>query len=934
MKKLYIFSILLSILLIQAQANTRRSNIVANDPQAALTAPYYIPATRLIDQTHVEFRVSNPNGAGTVTEIYRSESEDSGYVLVGTYSGSEFLVEEDSLKPRTLFHYKFRAVSNSEVSPYSEVLKALTYSVFYLPTITATAVTQNDIEFEIVDNSYNDMVYHLYRVASPNNIEIEQWPSIDSGAVHASADGSLPAGKQFTYILTAEVYAEGYPEIFAAEVTVQLPLAAPVMETSTPEVNECGSLALLEFYDENYNNNDVQVEVYRADGVNGPFELVATVPRNWYSHTDSVAPRSTHYYKVRAVYDSLASDFSATVKRVSTSNWYKPVFTGEYDGNKVALTLTDRSFADEHYSIVRITYGDDDPNFTVLHEYPMSDSGRTEIFIDSTVQVNKSYMYFLSAKTEYYCESNPWYEDIGEVEILTGQLQAVQIYEGPPNEFACGAKTVLEFEELFDTDAVTEIFRSDSLDGAYEYVGAASPGQYSYIDNVQPRRTYYYKARARKGSLLSDFSNIVSRTSASNWYNPSVTTSWSGSTLSINFTDNSYADAHYTIRRSADFEDDKYVAFEYVMSDSGRTVTFTETDLVAGKKYFYDMFATTTVYCDGYPHDDGVGSFEVTAPITNYVVSGFTLVDPATDQDLGPLTHMMVVDGSKMPNIRANTDSATVSVMFFLNNKRHADNGGPIFTYFSEKNGDYKPGAMTAGRYLLTATASSERNGGGVNGPTLQIEFFVVRPDLEYKVNSFTLVDPATDQDLGPLENGAVIDVSQLANIRANVTAETKSVMFFLNNKRRADNGAPIFTYFPEKNGDYQPGLSTAGHYILKATPSSEYNGGGTVGETVTIEFDVVAGFQQSSARLESVSLFPNPVNRQSQLQINATPGAVVKIQLFDPYGQTISPEISGTLDENGVAVEDIGKLNLKKGTYILVVVIDGNRVTKRFVVE
>lgn len=47
-----------------------------------------------------------------------------------------------------------------------------------------------------------------------------------------------------------------------------------------------------------------------------------------------------------------------------------------------------------------------------------------------------------------------------------------------------------------------------------------------------------------------------------------------------------------------------------------------------------------------------------------------------------------------------------------------------------------------------------------------------------------------------------------------------------------------------------------------------------------------------------------------------------------------ISPEISGALDENGVVVEEIGKLNLKKETYILVVVIDGNRVTKRFVVE
>ncbi|WP_165823901.1 T9SS type A sorting domain-containing protein [Pseudochryseolinea flava] len=929
MKKLYILSILLSILFMQAQANTRRSNIVVNGPQAALSAPYYIFGTYLVDETDIEFKVSNPNGVG-ITEIYRSESEFSGYVLVDTSSQAEFHVLQNNMKPRTNFYYKFRVVNGAEVSPYSEVLKTLTYSVFYPPTFTATAVTQNDIEFEIVDNSYNDMVYHLYRVASPFNIEIKQWPSTDSGAVFTAADGSLPAGKKFTYILTAEVYAEGFPEVFAAEVTVQLPLVAPVLDEEAPELNTCGAVVDIEFYDENYYNNDAQLQVYRAENENGPFQHVATIPRNWYSFQDSVSPRTTYYYKMRAVDDTATSAFSNTVKRVTTSNWYKPVFTGVYDGDKVTLSLKDRSYADEHYSIVRMSFGDADPNVTLLHEYAMSDSGRTEIFVDSTVQANKSYMYFLATKTTHYCESSPWYEDVAEVEILTGQLQAVQIYDGPPNEFACGAKTVLEFAELFDTDAVIEVFRSDSLNGTYAYAGMAGQGQYSYVDDVQPRRTYFYKVRARKGSLLSDFSNIVSRTSASNWYNPSVTTSWSGSTLSIHFKDNSYADAHYTISRNADFEDTKYIAFEYVMSDSGRTVVFNESDLVPGKTYFYDVYATTTVYCDGYPYNDGVGSFEVTAPV-NYTINGFTLVDPTTDQDIGPLTHMMVVDGSKMPNIRANTDAASVSVMFFLNGKRHADNGGPIFTYFSEKNGDYKPGTLTPGRYLLVATASSAKNGGGVSGPTVQIEFFVTNPGAEYKINSFTLVDPATDQDLGPLENGAVIDASQLANIRANATSNTKSVMFFLNNKRRADNGAPIFTYFPEKNGDYESGLATAGHYVLKATPSSEYNGGGTVGQTVTIEFDVVAA---TSARLETVSLFPNPVNRESQLQIQAAPGSVVKIQLFDSFGITVLPEIAGNVDANGTVVESIGQLNLKRGTYVLVVVIDGNRTTKRFSVE
>ncbi len=279
------------------------------------------------------------------------------------------------------------------------------------------------------------------------------------------------------------------------------------------------------------------------------------------------------------------------------------------------------------------------------------------------------------------------------------------------------------------------------------------------------------------------------------------------------------------------------------MSDSGQVYIYNDSLVQPGTTYDYYLEATTNSYCDNWPYEDIVAHVQITTPVPqDYVITSFTLVDPVTDTDVGPL-----VDGQKISitsphflNIRANADAKTKSVMFFLNNKRRSDNGGPIFSYFPEKNGDYADGLFAQGIYVLEATPYSEKNGKGIKGETIVIEFEVLGPDADYTIKNFSLIDPETEQEIGPLVDGAIVDVGLAANIRANTDPKTKAVMFFLNNKRRADNGAPIFSYFPEKNGDYAPGLVVTGHYVLEATPSSEKNAQGVIGEKVTIQFDVV----------------------------------------------------------------------------------------------
>ena len=243
------------------------------------------------------------------------------------------------------------------------------------------------------------------------------------------------------------------------------------------------------------------------------------------------------------------------------------------------------------------------------------------------------------------------------------------------------------------------------------------------------------------------------------------------------------------------------------------------------------------------------------------------------------------------------------------------------------------------GPYRLEATAYSEKNGGGVKGVTVYLSFDIKASS--YVIESFTLVDPVTDQDIGPLMNGAVVDASLNANIRANTNSNTKSVMFFLNNKRHADNGGPIFTYFSEKNGDYQPGLSIPGNYVLKATPSSLANGQGSVGQTVTIQFSVSGSAPNLSEEplmvdqdTKTIDLFPNPVVEESQLIIHSDRDKVIMLQVYDQFGHPVGTSLQATTDENGEWKLAVEELKLRRGAYIVNVVIDGARHLKRVVVE
>jgi len=114
-------------------------------------------------------------------------------------------------------------------------------------------------------------------------------------------------------------------------------------------------------------------------------------------------------------------------------------------------------------------------------------------------------------------------------------------------------------------------------------------------------------------------------------------------------------------------------------------------------------------------------------------------------------------------------------------------------------------------------------------------------------VTSLTLVNALTNTDIGPLNNGDILDLATLPagiNVRANIASSiyTKSVVFTFSATPggRIENEAP-FALFGDNSGSYNSWCClNTGTYSLSATPYSGNNGGGTAGSGLSISFQII----------------------------------------------------------------------------------------------
>lgn len=140
-------------------------------------------------------------------------------------------------------------------------------------------------------------------------------------------------------------------------------------------------------------------------------------------------------------------------------------------------------------------------------------------------------------------------------------------------------------------------------------------------------------------------------------------------------------------------------------------------------------------------------------------------------------------------------------------------------------------------------------------------------PSSNLEVVQLILINADTDQDVGPLEDGATIDFAALSTENLSIRAVTNpstvgSVIFGLddNSNLQTENLVP-YAIAGDDNGNYNPWSPSLGSHVLTVTPYSSSNGGGEAGTPLVVNFTVVDGGGGSEPPTPTDTPVPGPTN-------------------------------------------------------------------------
>jgi hypothetical protein len=325
------------------------------------------------------------------------------------------------------------------------------------------------------------------------------------------------------------------------------------------------------------------------------------------------------------------------------------------------------------------------------------------------------------------CDGFPQYYEVAydSVTTLEEYLLPPDFLPYPPSTYPCGNEIAFVIKNE-NQGSYTEVWRSRFPDTGFVLVDSIFSWSDSFLDTgLGSRKTYYYKLRAVKGTAVSEFSEVQSFQSGATFYNPILTTTLlPDNTIEIKLLDRSYLDTRYEILGDAS----PFVEGA-VSSDSGVVHTFIDASVVPGGTYGY--YVNVELLCDGLPMLFNVATDSITIPAVpeGPVVTGFTLVDPYTDQDIRVLHDYDTINATNRPTIRADASSDARSVRFFLNGKRISTSNTVPHSLYGDAKGNYNPGKLKPGDYTLTAIPYTKRNANGVEGTSLTIHFTVYKDE-------------------------------------------------------------------------------------------------------------------------------------------------------------------------------------------------------------
>ena len=338
-------------------------------------------------------------------------------------------------------------------------------------------------------------------------------------------------------------------------------------------------------WDDNSSDEDNFIVERKEEG--GSYSVIATLPANTTSYSDTtVSPETTYYYRVKA-HNSWGDSGYSNVVNVTTPACGTPPsapsnLTAEAtSSDTIELSWTDNSDNEDGFKIERKEAGGTYSEIATV-------SANTTSYTDTGLNPNTTYYYRVKA-----------YNSFGE-SSYSNEAHATTPPEGTPpsapSDLAAEAtsptEVSLSWTDNSDNEDGFKIERKQE-GGTFSVIATLPPNTTTYTDTgLTPDTTYTYRVRAYNSFGYSDYSNEAEVTTPSLITIPEAPTNLTVSditseSVSLSWTDNSDNEEGFKLYRREKEEAD----FSLLITLPADTTTYTDDSVEPEKTYYYKVLA-------------------------------------------------------------------------------------------------------------------------------------------------------------------------------------------------------------------------------------------------------------------------------------------------------------------------------------------------------
>ncbi len=544
------------------------SAYTAESSIATIAAGAPIPPTTLVATTASTAQINltwvDASTSETGFQIERSLTTATGFTLVGTTAANVVSFSNTGLTAGTRYFYRIRAINATGNSAYTAEVNA-TASLVAPTTLSAVAASATQINLTWVDASANETGFQIERsLTTATGFTLV---GTTAANVVSFANTGLTAGTRYFYRIRA-INATGN-SAYTAEANATASLIVP---TTLAAVAASATQINLTWVDASANETGFQIE--RSLTSAAGFTLVTTTAANVvsFSSTD-LADGTKYFYRIRAINATGTSAYTAEVNATTTQQAPTTLTATPASTTQINLTWADVSSSETGFQIERsLTTA---TGFTLV----ATTAANVVSFANTELTAGTQYFYRIRAinatgNSAYTAEANATTSLIAPTTLTAVAASATQIN--------------LTWADVSTNETGFQIERSLTTATGFTLVGTTAANVVSFANTGLTAGTqYFYRIRAINATGNSAYTAEANATASLLAPTTLAAVAVSATQINLTWVDASANETGFQIERSLTTA----TGFTLVGTTAANVVSFSNTGLTAGTRYFYRIRA-------------------------------------------------------------------------------------------------------------------------------------------------------------------------------------------------------------------------------------------------------------------------------------------------------------------------------------------------------